>query len=124
MNFDDTPEEAAYRAKISAWLSTAAAGYREPVTGGDGVGRAKAWQTVKYSAGYVGITWPKALGGQGATPMQQIIFNQEESQRWSRAILSQPCAAMKYGASSFPNLRQGQTLRASAPRPSVTAMIG
>jgi alkylation response protein AidB-like acyl-CoA dehydrogenase len=79
MNFDDTPEEAAYRSKISAWLATAASGYREPVTGGDGVGRAKAWQTIKYSAGYVGITWPKALGGQGATPMQQIIFNQEES---------------------------------------------
>ena len=79
MNFDDTPEEAAYRAKISAWLATAAANYREPVTGGDGVARAKAWQTIKYSAGYVGITWPKALGGQGATPMQQIIFNQEES---------------------------------------------
>jgi len=79
MNFDDTPEEAAYRAKISAWLATAAANYREPVIGGDGVARAKAWQTIKYSAGYVGITWPKALGGQGATPMQQIIFNQEES---------------------------------------------
>ncbi len=79
MNFDDTPEEAAYRAKISTWLATAAANYREPVTGGDGVARAKAWQTIKYSAGYVGITWPKALGGQGATPMQQIIFNQEES---------------------------------------------
>lgn len=79
MNFDDTPEEAAYRTKISTWLATAAANYREPVTGGDGVARAKAWQTIKYSAGYVGITWPKALGGQGATPMQQIIFNQEES---------------------------------------------
>lgn len=79
MNFDDTPEEAAYRAKISAWLATAAANYREPVTGGDGVARAKAWQAIKYNAGYVGITWPKALGGQGATPMQQIIFNQEES---------------------------------------------
>lgn len=79
MNFDDTPEEAAYRAKISAWLATAAASYREPVISGDGVARAKAWQSIKYSAGYVGITWPKALGGQGATPMQQIIFNQEES---------------------------------------------
>jgi alkylation response protein AidB-like acyl-CoA dehydrogenase len=79
MNFDDTPEEAAYRATISAWLSTAAADYREPVTGGNAVARAKAWQSVKHSAGYVGITWPKALGGQGATPMQQIIFNQEES---------------------------------------------
>lgn len=79
MNFDDTPEEAAYRATISAWLDTAAADYREPVTGGNAVARAKAWQAVKYNAGYVGITWPKALGGQGATPMQQIIFNQEES---------------------------------------------
>jgi alkylation response protein AidB-like acyl-CoA dehydrogenase len=79
MNFDDTPEEAAYRATISSWLATAAAQYREPVAGGDGVARAKAWQRVKYEAGYVGITWPKALGGQGATPMQQIIFNQEES---------------------------------------------
>jgi alkylation response protein AidB-like acyl-CoA dehydrogenase len=79
MNFDDTPEEAAYRAKISAWLATAAADYREPITGGNVVARAKAWQVVKYSAGYVGITWPKSLGGQGATPMQQIIFNQEES---------------------------------------------
>jgi alkylation response protein AidB-like acyl-CoA dehydrogenase len=79
MNFDDTPEEAAYRAKVSAWLASAAADYREPVTGGNVVARAKAWQAVKYSAGYVGITWPKELGGQGATPMQQIIFNQEES---------------------------------------------
>jgi alkylation response protein AidB-like acyl-CoA dehydrogenase len=79
MNFDDTPEEADYRAKISSWLATAAADYREPITDSNVVGRAKAWQTVKYSAGYVGITWPKALGGQGATPMQQIIFNQEES---------------------------------------------
>jgi alkylation response protein AidB-like acyl-CoA dehydrogenase len=79
MNFDDTPEEAAYRATISAWLTSAAADYREPVTGGNAVARAKAWQAVKYNAGYVGITWPKALGGQGATPMQQIIFNQEES---------------------------------------------
>ncbi|MEK6637446.1 MAG: acyl-CoA dehydrogenase family protein [Pseudomonadota bacterium] len=79
MNFDDTPDEAAYRAKINAWLATAAGDYRDPMTGGNVVARAKAWQSVKYNAGYVGITWPKALGGQGATPMQQIIFNQEES---------------------------------------------
>ena len=80
MNFEDAPEEATYRATISAWLAANAAEYREPVDGGDGIARAKAWQAKKYAAGYVGITWPKALGGQGGSPMQQIIFNAEESQ--------------------------------------------
>ena len=79
MNFEDTPQEATYRKAISAWLATNGSDYREAVTGGDGVARAKAWQKIKHQAGFVGITWPKAMGGQGGTPMQQIIFNQEES---------------------------------------------
>jgi alkylation response protein AidB-like acyl-CoA dehydrogenase len=40
---------------------------------------AKRWQKLKCDAGYVGITWPKAVGGQGGNAMQQIIFNQEEA---------------------------------------------
>ena len=79
MNFEDTPQEATYRKAISAWLSTNGSDYREAVIGGDGVARAKAWQKIKHQAGFVGITWPKAMGGQGGTSMQQIIFNQEES---------------------------------------------
>lgn len=79
MDFEDTTEEASYRSAVKAWLAQEAAEYREPVEGGDPVARAKAWQAKKYAAGYVGITWPRTLGGQGGTPMQQIIFNQEES---------------------------------------------
>jgi alkylation response protein AidB-like acyl-CoA dehydrogenase len=83
MDFEDTPEEAAYRAKVREWMAANAAEYRDPpADNGDLVARAKAWQAKKYEAGYVGITWPKAIGGQGGTAMQQIIFNQEESRYW------------------------------------------
>ena len=81
MNFNDTPEEAAYRAQVQAWLAANA----DALTGethssrADAVAAARAWQARKYAAGYVGITWPRAVGGQGGTAMQQIIFNQEES---------------------------------------------
>ena len=83
MDFEDTAEEAAYRTTVREWLAANAAEYKTPYEGDvDLVVRGKAWQAKKYAAGYVGITWPKALGGQGGTPMQQIIFNQEESKYW------------------------------------------
>lgn len=82
MDFNDTPEEAAYRAQVKHWLAQHAAEYRTPsVARGDEdfMRAAKDWQRKKYAAGYVGIVWPKQMGGQGGTPMQQIIFNQEEA---------------------------------------------
>ena len=39
----------------------------------------KAWQKTKAQAGYARITWPKGMGGIGGTPMQSIIFSQEEA---------------------------------------------
>ena len=81
MDFKDTPEEAAYRAEVRAWLEAnapkrAVAGDPE---GGADLAAAKAWQAKKAAAGYAQITWPKEWGGQGGTPLQQVIFNQEES---------------------------------------------
>ncbi len=39
----------------------------------------KAWQARKASAGYACITWPAAIGGGGGTPIQSVIFGQEEA---------------------------------------------
>jgi alkylation response protein AidB-like acyl-CoA dehydrogenase len=75
MDFNDSPEEAAYRAQVRQWLSTNADALGQPWS----VDAAKAWQKRKYDAGYVGITWPKAVGGQARPAMEQIIFNQEEA---------------------------------------------
>ena len=82
MDFNDTPHEAEYRAKARAWLEENAADYREPPaspwTLDEFIARSKAWQARKFAAGYTGITWPKAFGGQGLGPMQSIIYGQEE----------------------------------------------
>lgn len=80
MDFNDTAEEAAYRAQVKAWLAGAAAAFVTPQDFGGAayVPACKAWQATKADAGYVGITWPRAMGGQGLSPMHQIIFSQEE----------------------------------------------
>lgn len=74
MDFNDTTEEAAYRVQVRDWLAANA-----DAASGSGIPAAKTWQKRKYDAGYVGITWPRAVGGQGGSAMQQIIFNQEEA---------------------------------------------
>jgi alkylation response protein AidB-like acyl-CoA dehydrogenase len=76
MDFDDTREEALYRTQVRAWLEANAPD--QPVSG-DTLVAAKAWQAKKAAAGYACITWPKEWGGPGGTPIQQVIFNQEES---------------------------------------------
>ncbi|MBL6937211.1 MAG: acyl-CoA dehydrogenase family protein [Alphaproteobacteria bacterium] len=88
MDFEDSPEEAAFRKEVRAWLDANArklTGKREidPEDMENGAANemaaSKAWQKTKAKAGYARITWPKGMGGMGGTPMQSIIFGQEES---------------------------------------------
>jgi len=87
MDFNDSPEEAAYRAKVKEWLDANAtlksadapsANLLEEAEG-DVISQAKAWQLKKFEAGWACLRWPKAYGGQEATSMEAVIFGQEES---------------------------------------------
>jgi acyl-CoA dehydrogenase len=88
MDFEDSPEEAAFRKEVRTWLSANAKPRkkRDEVSADDMEGgsdqtmaASKAWQKKKAEAGYARITWPKGQGGIGGTPMQSIIFSQEEA---------------------------------------------
>ena len=86
MDFEDTPQEAEFRATVQKWLEENAPRRADDAADflGDRVGRdwlqaQRDWQAKKAAAGYARITWPKELGGLGGTPIQQVIFNQEES---------------------------------------------
>jgi alkylation response protein AidB-like acyl-CoA dehydrogenase len=84
MDFSDTPDEAAFRAEVIKFLdenATRKAGREHDTEAVDAthVAKAKEWQAKKASAGFAGITWPKAWGGRGGTPMQQVIYGQEEA---------------------------------------------
>ena len=85
VDFQDSPEEAAFRDEVRAWLKANAT---PRGSGGDSLfserdddaeylARSRAWQAKKYDAGWAGITWPKEYGGRGGTPIQQIIWSQE-----------------------------------------------
>jgi len=78
VDFEDTPEEAAYRLQVRGWLEANALSI--PPGTRVGVTESKAWQKVKAAAGYAAITWPKEYGGMGGTSMQNVIYGQEESQ--------------------------------------------
>ena len=78
MDFNDTPEEAAFRREARAWLEANVPSKGE-LEGLDEVARAKLWQMRKYEAGWACIRWPREYGGRGASAMQQVIWNQEEA---------------------------------------------
>ena len=81
MDFNAAPEEAAFRAEARAWLEANA---QAVPTGGLGenaeaVADEKRWQALKADAGWACLTWPEEYGGRAASPMQNVIWNEEES---------------------------------------------
>ena len=81
MDLNDTPEQAAWRSRVRAWVeehkdesppagamfhSVDPAPYRE-------------WQGKLAEAGLVGVTWPEEFGGAGLGPAEQLIANAELS---------------------------------------------
>ncbi len=102
MDFNDSQQEAAFRKEARDFLEAnaekrsiisdkpndkspqiAVAGAPETVKGGkeaarDALERAKVWQKKKAEAGFAAILWPKEFGGYGGSPIQQVIYSQEE----------------------------------------------
>jgi alkylation response protein AidB-like acyl-CoA dehydrogenase len=89
MNFDDTPQEAVFRTEAKAWIDANAPSEFEAELSKASLGRiklqkhdivevAKAWQKKKADGGWVCLHWPKEYGGRGATPVERVIWQQEE----------------------------------------------
>lgn len=88
MDFNDTPEEAAFRAEARAWLQSVAKprDSRTSFAIGQETGEFEAefpaqreWQRKKYDAGFGAIYFPKDVGGRGGTSLENMIFMQEEA---------------------------------------------
>ena len=87
MDFKDTPQEAEFRTKCRSWLEANAQlkTKKTNTVKNMNVGNkslleaASEWQKKKYDAGWAMIHWPKEFGGIGATPIERIIWAQEES---------------------------------------------
>ncbi len=84
MDLSFSEEESAFAAEIRAWL---AANLERPprfATLDDEIAWGRAWQAKLAADRWVGIHWPEAYGGRGASPVQVAIFNMEYAR--SRAL--------------------------------------
>ena len=82
MDLRDTPEEAAFRAELRAWLEANLPEERRGWRGGEqrfGDDFGREWSRKLYDAGYAGLTWPKEYGGAGAPYSHQAIFLEESA---------------------------------------------
>ncbi len=84
MDFEESPEEAAFRKEARGWLDTYAGSDQarqvQRVPGEDEaafVERARPWQALLAEHGWAGIAWPEAYGGRGGTAAEAAIFRDE-----------------------------------------------
>ncbi len=90
MDFEDSPELAAFRAEVREFLDAHAelrhgddrdwsrnGAALDPDVAADYRRRCVEWQGLLYESGWAGLTWPTAFGGRGLTAAYQIVFNQE-----------------------------------------------
>lgn len=79
MDFNDTPEEARFREEAARWLAENAPN-DDAFRALTQLEQAKQWQKQKYDAGWACIGWAPEFGGRGASPIEEVIWRQEESQ--------------------------------------------
>jgi alkylation response protein AidB-like acyl-CoA dehydrogenase len=83
MDLTFTAEQEAFRGRLRRWLA-------EHLPAGWGtdafppfcsyeeeVQFMRRWQATLYRAGWCGLSWPRAYGGGGASPVEQAIYNEE-----------------------------------------------
>ena len=85
MDFNDTPDQAKFRATCREWLEINQL-LKKDQSNPHGeaplenkLKKVKEWQKKKYDAGWAMLHWPKEYGGREATPIERIIWGQEEA---------------------------------------------
>ncbi len=83
MDLTFTPAQQAWRAGARAWIAdNLPEAWRDgafigPEDEDEGVRQQRDWERRLHAAGYAGVAWPRAYGGQGLSVVEQLIINEE-----------------------------------------------
>jgi acyl-CoA dehydrogenase len=90
MTLNDLPNQEAFRAEARAWIRSSAPWDRlakirqmrfagQPFdTEHEWLETARAWQRLKFDAGWACLVWPREYGGRGLSAVENVIFQEEE----------------------------------------------
>jgi alkylation response protein AidB-like acyl-CoA dehydrogenase len=93
VDFTLTPDQQAFRERVRSWLKANIPPEWKAV-GSTEVPRAEAfdlvrrWQRTLFDGGFIGVTWPKAYGGQGLTFVEEMILHEEMALQKAPPILN------------------------------------
>jgi alkylation response protein AidB-like acyl-CoA dehydrogenase len=77
MDFRDSPEEAAFRTRLRAWLVDNNPHLPPSSTSDEYWERQPDWHRALHRAGFFGLSWPEEYGGHGAPTVQDVIVDEE-----------------------------------------------
>jgi alkylation response protein AidB-like acyl-CoA dehydrogenase len=77
MDFGDAPEEAAFRLRLREWLTHNNPGLPPSSTADEYWDGQAAWHQTLYDAGFFGLSWPAAVGGQALPSVYDVILDEE-----------------------------------------------
>ena len=77
VDYRDTPEEAAFRARIRAWLGDNNPHLPPSSTSDEYWERQPDWHRALHRGGFFGLTWPEEYGGHGMPSVYDVIVDEE-----------------------------------------------
>jgi alkylation response protein AidB-like acyl-CoA dehydrogenase len=77
MDFRDSPEEAAFRSRLRAWLAANNPGLPTSSTDDEYWARQAEWHTSLFDAGFFGLSWPARYGGHELPSVFDVILDEE-----------------------------------------------
>jgi alkylation response protein AidB-like acyl-CoA dehydrogenase len=77
MEYRESIEDSLLRVEVREWLHANRPKQPRPDDVTEQSAYDRAWQRAKFDAGWAGISWPKAYGGRGLPPSQQLIWCEE-----------------------------------------------
>jgi alkylation response protein AidB-like acyl-CoA dehydrogenase len=79
MDYRDSPEESAFRARLRAWLAENTPDMPASSSDDEYWARQAEWHTALYDAGFFGLSWPERYGGHGLPTVFDVILDEEVS---------------------------------------------
>ena len=88
MNFDHSPEDEAFRAKVRTWMEANTPRDPSGVATGMRIGKETqfAWEKKLASNGWLAWSWPAEFGGPGFTAVQRDIFDDERARAGAPSV--------------------------------------
>jgi len=77
MDFDDSPDEAAFRSRLREWVAANNPGLPASSTSDAYWAGQAAWHRALFDHGFFGLSWPVGIGGHGLPSVYEVIVDEE-----------------------------------------------